>query len=251
MRIHKQKISTKSILVSSVALLGLMSLASPAFASVCASTTTCTLTLTQSNSGLGLPTGNYGTVTLTNLGGNSIEVSISLASGFGLISTGFPGGPDSNGTNYGVGFSDTVGALTISNFSSSSYSGIQSDSSQDLKFDGFGSVSNAAAHTDLGNTSGLSSLTFDVSGPNSDVLDNVNQLLVASSNGTGPTPYFIVDVYDGATGSGSFGKTGLLGAFGPNTPPTQTPEPSTLAIFFAGLLGCALFANRRRASKQN
>ena len=38
----------------------------------------------------------------------------------------------------------------------------------------------------------------------------------------------------------------------PNLPPVATPEPGALAMFAAGLLGCALFINRRRrASRQS
>ena len=37
----------------------------------------------------------------------------------------------------------------------------------------------------------------------------------------------------------------------PSVPPVETPEPGALAMFAAGLLGCALFLNRRRrASRQ-
>ena len=38
----------------------------------------------------------------------------------------------------------------------------------------------------------------------------------------------------------------------PSVPPVETPEPGALAMFAAGLLGCALFINRRRrASRQS
>src|SRR5438067_13686727 len=99
----------------------------PASADLCASTTSCILNLTQGNAGSGFGTGNFGTVDLERTG-STVTVTIDLASGFFLIDTGFPGT---------AGFVDSLGGgLTINNFSSAAYSGVLSDGTNDLHFDG-------------------------------------------------------------------------------------------------------------------
>src|SRR5713101_6287936 len=65
---------------------------SPAFASLCASTTDCTLTLDTGNSGSGFGTGNFGTVHLgLDTTTHVATVTVDLADNFFIINTGFPG----------------------------------------------------------------------------------------------------------------------------------------------------------------
>ncbi len=69
----------------------------------------------------------------------------------------------------------------------------------------------------------------------------------ATSGGTAPInfmgAYSLTEEYTvNASGKGSANNTIDI---------AEAPEPGTLALFGAGLLGCALFINRRRASRQS
>jgi hypothetical protein len=109
-------------------------------ADICANPTDCILTLTQGNTGSGFGTGDFGTVEISlNTLTDVATVDVTLASGFQIINTGFPGA---------FGFADILGGgLTIGNFSSSLYSGAISDATNDQHFDGFGFSNDAAATT--------------------------------------------------------------------------------------------------------
>jgi hypothetical protein len=197
----------------------------PVAASLCASTTSCTLALTQGNTSSGFGTGNFGTVDL-KLSGDTVTITIALATGWQIVNTGFPGS---------FGFSDSLGGgLTIGGFSSALYSGALSDATNDLHFDGFGYVNDAAATSGPHAGNGLQSVSFTVSKGTS--ITDVNQLL----NGANPAggdgaAVFIVDAFNGI-------NTGLLTG---TTVQKDVPEPATLALLCVGLIGFGISRRRR------
>ena len=212
----------------------------PVAADVCLSTTTCDLALTQGNGGSGFGTGNFGDVLLTlNTSTHVVTVTITMASGFFLIDTGFPGT---------AGFTDSLGGgLTIGNFSSAAYSGALSHATNDQHFDGFGFVSDVAATTgpSAGSASAVSALSFDISKGAS--ITDVEQLvnLANPAGGDGPA-LFIVDAINRNTSGPGAGNTGLIAANGVFIP-SLVPEPGTLALLGLGLVGLG-FSGRRKPS---
>ncbi len=206
---------------------------SPVAAGLCASTTGCSLVLDAGNTGSGFGTGDFGTVSLS-LSGNTVHVTVSLASGFYIIGTGFPGS---------FGFSDSLGGgLTIDNFSSGAYSGALSHATNDLHFDGFGFFNDAAATTapSPGSVSALSTVSFDVSGAD---LTDVNQLVnFANPAGGDGAVVFVVDAINRNTSGAGAGNTGLIGATGISR--RDAPEPASLALMVAGLAGLAVVRRR-------
>ena len=236
-----------SVAFGAALLIGSSAGADRAHAGVC-SATSCTLNFTQGNTNSGIgssqPNDPFGSVTLSldSTQANTVDVSISLQSSFGLINTGFPNGSI---TSYAVGFSDTLGiVLSFSAIAPSTYSGGVSDTTQKLKFDGFGYVNNAVASTSLGNTQGSSTLSFDVTGAG---LTDVRDLVKASSGGGDGYPAFIIDVYDT-----TLNTTGLLGAFYSSSPvvtsASPVPEPETMTLFGLGLISLGLVRLWRRQS---
>lgn len=209
-------------------------ISAPVAAGLCASSTSCSLILSTGNTGSGFGTGDFGTVSLS-LSGNTVHVSVSLASGFYIIDTGFPGS---------FGFSDSLGGgLTIGTFSSAAYSGAISDATNDQHFDGFGFFNDVAATTapSAGSASALNSVSFDVTKSG---LTDVNQLVnFANPAGGDGAVVFVVDAINrNRTGPGA-GNTGLIGASGLSR--QQAPEPASLALMGVGLAGLAVVRRRR------
>lgn len=206
---------------------------------ICA-TTSCTLQLDTGNSSSGFGTGDFGTVELIldpDSSIHTVHITVTLAPGFFIVKTGFPGS---------FGFTDSLGGgLTIGNFSSPAYSGSLSHATDDLHFDGFGYVDDAAATTgpQPGSASALGTVSFDVTKAG---LTDVNQLLNLASPAGGDGPaYFIVDVVDrNITLEGGSHPTGLITASDPPPPPNGAPEPASLGLVGIGVI--ALGAIRRR-----
>jgi hypothetical protein len=210
--------------ISAALILALGVMIGPAFAGLCTNTTDCTLTLNEANSSSGFVGSDFGTVNLSVTSPNVVTVTVDLLPGWDAILTGFPGV---------VGFTDSLGAPTIGGFSSSLYSGSQTDATSDQHFDGFGFFSDAAATSGPHNGSGLQTFSFTVTQSG---LNDVNDLLnLASPAGGDGAAYFVVDA--GFVG----GSTGLVGV----GPQSTVPEPSSY-IFLLGALGAIAFVAQRR-----
>src|SRR5215469_7512973 len=112
-------------------IVGLIVTMTPAFAAgICTNTSDCVLLLNETNAGFSNTntpqTGNFGTVEIKLTAANTATITVTLATGFRIIQTGFPGSE---------GFVDSLGGgLTIGNFSSSLYSGGQSNATDSLHF---------------------------------------------------------------------------------------------------------------------
>lgn len=224
----KQKLAI--LFAAPIFALGVM-IAPAAASSLCVDTLDCTLQLTQGNSSSGFGTGDFGTVHLVDNGTNMVTVTVSLIDNtWDIINTGFPGS---------FGFTDSLGGTPIiGNFSSSLYSGSQTDTTQDLHFDGFGYENIAAGTTGPHNGAGLQTVSFTVT---QNGLNNVNDLLNLSGSPAGDgSKYLIVDAgkIDGATG--------LLGVTG-----VATPEPSSYAFLLIACGAIAWFARRRKLAAGN
>jgi hypothetical protein len=235
MNINFKRFGFASI-VAAGSLIGILS-PSPASADLCVSTTSCVLALTQGNAGSGFGTGNFGTVDLER-SGTTVTITVSLASGFKIIDTGFPGS---------FGFGDNLGGgLTIGGFSAPGYSGGISSATNNQHFDGFGFTNDVGATTgpSAGDSNAVGTVSFTVSGAGlTDVEDLVN--LFNPAGGDGPA-VFVVDAFNSNTSGPGAGKTGLISATTVNTP---VPEPGSLAMFGTTLLllgGIGYIMRRRR-----
>ena len=115
--------------------------------------------------------------------------------------------------------------------------------SNDLHFDGFGYSNDAAAISGPHAGGGVNILSFTVSGLG---LADVNDLLNPFGGPAGQGPvYFVADVYNtNSTGPGA-GSTGLVAVTGSSVP---VPEPGSLAIFGAALIGLGLVRHAAKAA---
>jgi len=175
-----------------------------------------------------------GTVTVTETA-TGLNFSVTLATGFTIINTGFDGSfgfnlnPDQVVTysNLTAGFTpvggNPVGAQNLT------------------QWDGFGSWEYAVLRNVQGGGNGLPSLSFDLTGTSLLTLASLQR-----GSGCGDCslqPFFVVDVRSGTTG-----LTGLVDASVGTAPsPQKIPEPQSLALLGIGLIGAG-FIRRRRAS---
>jgi hypothetical protein len=212
--------------------------------------TDCTYTFDEHNGGFSGITGGtpYGTVELQLVAG-VIDVTLSMASRFNLINTGFAGT---------FGYNDTLndGTPTAGNFSVAAFSGTtnnggnESNDSTCCSFDGFGNYDDVAATT--GPTPGSSTtgfLTFTISRAGG--FTSVQQLVESATGGDG-TAFFVVDVFDKTCGAnGGTACTGLVGVSDGGGNVQSVPEPTSYAALLAGFGAIAFGVQRRERRRRN
>ena len=171
---------------------------------------------------------DVGTITLTQQGSTSVDVSLVFkAANYGILNT---GGPH---VSFGFNIASGVGPLGISFVTPAggtfAYGSFTLDT---LGAGGFNTILDDSA----GNGSGKAYY-----GPLEFVLSSAGGLSTDDFKPTGGV-YFEADLTDG-TGVGQ-GNTGEQVWSGRVDPPSPVPEPFTLSLFGAGLAGA--FAARRR-----
>lgn len=175
--------------------------------------------------GGGCGTAPFGTVNVTQNGSNTVNLSVSLTTGDGFVSTGFPGS---------FAF-DVIGnpAITISNLTAGWAVGPTNG-----HFDGFGILDFALVCTICGNGGGTpvaGPLSFDVSAPG---LTPASFAELSTIPPGSDQAYFVADIM------GTTGNTGVVGATLLSR--TTAPEPSTVLLLGTGALLVTFSSFRRR-----
>lgn len=208
-----------------------------AFAALYASPASADLVFSL-DTGTSLGAGSYGTVTLSQEAAGVVEVKVNLSSGVGFVDTGAGG---KNILLFDITGNPTITETDFNN--TTDFAAGTTSSGQSIHADGSGNWQYSAACTAAGCSNGGSNpnpgpLSFDVTAtgltPNS-----------FASNGTG---FFAADICTAinTTTGGCSGKTGVVFAPGSGVP---VPEPTTLALFGAGLMGLGAIGRIARRAK--
>jgi hypothetical protein len=169
----------------------------------------------------------FGTIDVTQLGVDTVQVDVSLAPGDKFVNTGFPGS---------FAF-DLVGNPAISVTDLTAGWSLLSANPGSLHFDGFGNLEYALVCTVCGNGAShpfAGPISFDVVAAGLTPA-NFQEL----SSGGSAQVYFVADIL------GTTGKTGPVGAA---LITTSAPEPATLGLMTLGLAGATLLRRRRSRS---
>jgi hypothetical protein len=226
------RIFLASLVVSTVAALG---------SAVPAQAATYVQTSDDCTGGCG--TSSFNTVTVTDLGNNVLDISVSLASGFNFIHSGFPG-------SFGFGLNSSFTSITFSTgttaWSTTGWTPINSPvsatspqtvSGTSLAWDGAGSFVNGYGMTwnagnGIANQDGTT-LDFHISGTG---------LTLSSFAADTTGSFFVADV----AGTGTTGGVRNTGIIDFTLQTAAVPEPSTWAMMILGFVGVGFMAYRRK-----